>query len=181
MASTGGKISRVGGAEKLLDRDSARAEGGVKPSFKVVAHLTDGRLVKGHTDVVPATDLNFLLKHGPSPMPEEVKVRLHDANRTIAIPLTSLKALFFVKSFEGSDSYKEIKFFEGHPAIEGLWARMKFRDGEWTEGVIRNSHDFLIDPGFLVKPPDPQSNNEMVYVVKTSLLEFQVLGVRHTY
>jgi len=181
MASTVGKASRGGGSEKLLDRDSRPAESGAKPSLKVVAHLNDGRLVKGHTDVVPATDLDFLLKHSPFSMPAEVKVRTLDANRTITIPLSSLKALFFVKSFEGSDSYREIKFFEGHPAIEGLWVRMKYRDGEWTEGVIRNSQHFLVEPGFLVKPPDTQCNNEMVYVVKTSLLEFQVLGVRHTY
>jgi len=181
MASTGGKAPRAGARQKVLVHDSAAVAAGSSVAFKVVAHLTDGRLIKGLTDVVPATDLEFLLKHESFSMPQEVKIQIMDADRSINIPLASLKALFFVKSFDGSDDYKEIKFFEGHPAIEGLWVRMKFRDGEWTEGVIRNSHHFLVAPGFLVKPPDPQCNNEMVYVVKTSLLEFQVLGVRHTY
>jgi hypothetical protein len=152
-----------------------------KPSFKVVAHLIDGRLVKGHTDAVPATDLDSLLKRTAITMPAEITILSLDRGQTMVVPLTSLKALFFVKSFEGTGDYKEIKFFEGHPTIEGLWVRMKFRDDECTEGVLRNSHHFLTEPGFLLKPPDPQSNNEIVYVVKSALMEFQVLGVRHTY
>jgi hypothetical protein len=181
MASTGGKAGRAGASPKVPARAPAPVEAGTKRALKVVAHLTDGRLVKGHTDVVPATDLDFLLKHDSFSMPQEVKIQILDSDRSINIPLASLKAMFFVKSFEGSDAYKEIKFFEGHPSIEGLWVRMKYRDGEGTEGVIRNSHHFLVEPGFLVKPPDPQCNNEMVFVVKSSLLEFQVLGVRQTY
>lgn len=181
MALTGSKTSRPGNVEKVPSRDSAPPAEEAKPLLKVVAHLADGRLVKGHTDVVPTTDLEFLLKQNPVAMPEEIEVRLADGDHTVNVSLTSLKALYFVKSFTGSTTYREIRFFEGHPAIEGLWVRMKFQDGEWAEGVIRNSRHFLTDPGFLVKPPDPQANNEMVYVVKSALADFQVLGVRHTY
>jgi hypothetical protein len=177
MASTSGKAkdSRQGseGAGPALATPN--------PTLKVVAHLTDGRLIKGHSDVVPATDLEFLLKRDAVSMPAEVKIRTIDTGKTMKIPLSTLKALFFVKSFEGKGAYKEIKFFEGHPAIEGLWVRLKFLDGEWTEGVVRNSHHFLTEPGFLVKPPDPQSNNDILYIIKAFLTEFQVLGVRHTY
>ena len=152
-----------------------------KPSLKVVAHLSDGRLIKGHTDAVAASDLDALLTRHSISMPEEVQVRTVETGEILSLPLMSLKALFFVKSFHGKGLYKEIKFFEGHPTIEGLWVRMKFRDEECTEGVVRNSHQFLVDPGFLLKPPDPESNNQIVYVVKRALIEFQVLGVRHTY
>jgi len=181
MALTGSKTSGPAGTEKSSGSNSVSIDAATKPMVKVVAHLADGRLVKGHTDVVPATDLEYLLKQEPVSMPAEVKVLLSEQDRTIAVPLTSLKALYFVKSFIGSESYKEIKFFEGHPTIDGLWVRLKFHDGEWTEGVVRNSYHFLVEPGFLVKPPDPQSNNEMVYAIKTALVDFQVLGVRHTY
>jgi len=180
MALTGGKSSRAAGAGKTLAEESQPTSARRSP-LKVVAHLSDGRVVKGHTEIYPATHLDFVLKENPVAMPEEIKIRLAEHERAVSIPLNSLKALFFVKSFSGSNAYKEIKFFEGHPSIEGLWVRVKFRDGEWTEGVIRNSYHFLVEPGFLVKPPDPQGNNEMVYVVKSSLADFQVLGVRHTY
>jgi hypothetical protein len=180
MASTSGKA-----AQSKDSRPEAAGAGPAvataNPALKVVAHLTDGRLIKGHSDVVPATDLEFLLKRDAVSMPSEVKVRTIDTGKIMKIPISSLKALFFVKSFEGKGTYKEIKFFEGHPAIEGLWVRLKFLDGEWTEGVVRNSHHVLTEPGFLVKPPDPQSNNEILYIIKSFLTEFQVLGVRHTY
>ncbi|MHB8652810.1 MAG: DUF6982 domain-containing protein [Terriglobia bacterium] len=177
MASTNGKATP---SKNIQQPAEVTKDSKAKPSLKVVAHMTDGRLIKGHSDIVPATDLDSLLKRNPVSMPMEMNVRMIDTGNTIKIPLTSLKALFFVKSFEGKEAYKEIKFFEGHPAIEGLWVRLKFLDHEWTEGVVRNSHHFLTDPGFLMKPPDPQSNNEILYIIKAYLTEFQVLGVRQT-
>ena len=178
MALTGGKASRTAEAASL--REGSPADGTRQP-LKVVAHLSDGQVVKGHTEVFPSTELDFLLKGTAINMPAEIRIQVPGQQRPVSVSLTSLKALFFVKSFTGSETYKEIKFFEGHPSIEGLWVRVKFDDGEWTEGVIRNSHHFLTEPGFLVKPPDPQGNNEMVYVVKSALADFRILGVRHTY
>jgi hypothetical protein len=180
MASTSGKIAQSKDS-RPAPAVAAPVASAMNPILKVVAHLTDGRLIKGHSDVVPATDLEFLLKRDAVSMPSEVKIRIIDTGKSMKIPMSSLKALYFVKSFEGKGTYKEIKFFEGHPAIEGLWVRLKFQDGEWTEGVVRNSRHFMTEPGFLVKPPDPQSNNEILYIIKAFLTEFQVLGVRHTY
>lgn len=149
-----------------------------KASLKVVAHLREGKLVKGYTDAVGATDLESLIRQEPVALPRMIAVRLAESRKTVSLPLNSLKALFFVKSFEGRKEYKEVKFFDAHPPIEGLWVRLKFFDNEATEGVVRNSLDMLLNPGFFVKPPDPDSNNEFLYVVKSSLIEFQVLGVR---
>ena len=152
-----------------------------EPHVKVVAHLSDGSLIKGYTDALPTADLEALLKRDAILMPAEMTVRTAGLGEIVTIPLQSLKALFFVKTFEGHVDYKETKFFEGHPSIESLWVRVRFPDGEITEGVVRNSLHYIIDPGFLLKPPDPHGNNQMVYVVKKSLQEFQVLGVKHTY
>jgi len=92
-----------------------------------------------------------------------------------------MKALFFVKSFEGNRQYSEIKFFNGEPKIEGLWVHLTFSDNEKTEGIVHNSVSFLTEPGFLMKPPDPNSNNQAVYVMKESLTAFRVVGVRANY
>jgi len=150
-------------------------------SLKVVVHLRNGDLLKGYTDALPGTDLGTLLDHEPVSIALEVPVRLSDTGELTVVPLNAVKALYFVRTFEGSKEYKEIKFFEGHPTIAGLWVRMKFQDNELTEGVVRNSLHYVMNPGFLLKPPDPISNNELVYVVKSSLRAFEVLGVRHTY
>jgi hypothetical protein len=59
--------------------------------------------------------------------------------------------------------------------------RVKFFDQEYLEGVLRNSAQLLVDPGFFLKPPDLQSNNEILYVIKSSLVDFRVLGVSPEY
>jgi len=151
-----------------------------KDSQRVVAHLRNHKLVKGYTDTLVVPDLEALLKQESVTVPPKISMRLAESPETVSVPLKSLKALFFVKSFEGSKEYEEIKFFAPNPPIEGLWG-LKFFDNERIEGVVRNSLPYLIDPGFFLKPPDPESNNELIYVLKASLTEFRVLGVRATY
>lgn len=111
-------------------------------------------------------------------LPPRIAVRLGESGKQVEVPLDSLKALFLVKSFEGSKEYCEVKFLQQHPPINGLLVRIRFFDDELTEGVVRNSLHHLVNPGFFLKPPDPQSNNKMGYAGKRSLKGFQVLGVK---
>ena len=154
---------------------------GAAQNLKVVAHRVDGSLIKGFTDGIPQFYRDSLIKQAPAAPPEKLRLRLAESNKDTDIRIDDLKALFFVKSFAGTDGYSEIKFFKAHPLMEGLWVRLKFADQESTEGVIYNSMHFLTSPGFFLKPPDPQSNNEMVYVLKKSLTDFRILGVRNSY
>ena len=152
-----------------------------KAALKVVAHLRDHTLIKGYTDALPVGDLDTLAQQEPPTLPQRIPVRSADSGKLVKVPMASLKALFFVKSFEGRKDYNEIKFFEHHPAINGLLVHIRFFDDESTEGVLRNSLHHLVDPGFFLKLPDPESNNEMVYVLKASLADFRVFGVRSAY
>lgn len=149
-----------------------------KSSVKVVARLRDGNLIKGYLVESAEIDVNAVLREAPQALPREIKLRSADSADTISVPLDSLKALFFVKSFEGRKEYDEVKFFDKNPPIKGLWVRVRFYDSECLEGVVRNSKHHLAEPGFYLKPPDPLSNNEALYVVKDSLEDFRVLGVR---
>ena len=152
-----------------------------KVSVRVVAHLRNHKLIKGYTDTLVVPDLEAWLKQESVTVPPKISMRLAESPETVSVPLKSLKALFFVKSFEGSKKYEEIKFFAPNSPIAGLWAWLKFFDNERIEGVVRNSLQYLIDPGFFLKPPDPESNNQLIYVVKASLIEFRVQGVSATY
>jgi len=145
---------------------------------KVVARLRDGTILKGYLEEPLELDLDALFVDAHSALPKQIDLRRADSGQKIAVPLDSLKALFFVKSFEGRKEYSEVKFFEKNPPIKGLWVRIRFYDDEHLEGVVKNSIDFLVEPGFYLKPPDPLSNNEILYVVKESLADFRVLGVR---
>jgi len=149
-------------------------------SLKVVAHLRGGKLVKGRLNFPALKDLNLSPSQGTK-LPDKISVQPEESSNPVEIELDSLKALFFVKTYNGSTEYKEVKYFKFTPQVEGLWIRLTFYDNEHTEGIIHNSIRFVIEPGFFIKPPDPQSNNEMAYVIKTSLLEFRILGVKSAY
>jgi len=152
-----------------------------KSAVKVVAHLHGGKLVKGFLKSAAGDDLEALFRHKLGTMESEIRIHGQESSETIKLGVESLKALFFVKSFEGSADYSEVKFFQSNPAVDGLWVQIKFLDGEVTEGVLHNSVRYLLDAGFFLRPPDPLSNNRLVYVLKKSLAEFRVLGVRSNY
>jgi len=90
---------------------------------------------------------------------------------------SEIKAIFFVKSFEGSPNYSEFKVFTNRPNGRGVWIRVHFRDGEVMEGVTPNSLSTYFNPVFYLTPPDPASNNQTVLISKQSLREMQVLGL----
>jgi len=135
---------------------------------KVIARKTNGEVVKGYVDTAPenATDDKISL--------------ISLTEQIIKIPKKSMKALFFVKKFSGNKEYSEVKFFENQPKIEGLWVRLTFYDDEMIEGIVSNTIQFLMDDSFYLKPPDPNSNNRMMYVVKGALKGFTVLGVQYS-
>lgn len=149
--------------------------------LKVVAHLLNGNLVKGYFDDPTASDIETLASQGRVSLPPTIRVQQAGSGEITTVLFDALKALFFVRSFEGKKEYSEIKFFDTHPSVNGIWVRLKYYDNEVMEGVVFNSLHHLVEPGFLLKPPDPRSNNEIVYVRKASLVDFRVLGVRNTY
>lgn len=151
-----------------------------REDLKVVAHVRQGKLVKGYLELPPEA-ANLDLKQQAIPLPDHISIRSESGKEVETVDVHELKALFFVKRFEGRREYREVKFFTVTPEIEGLWVRVKFYDSETIEGVVRNSIDFLVNPGFFFKPPDPLSNNEITYVVKNSLVEFRILGVKSSY
>ena len=150
-----------------------------REDLKVVAHLADGSLIKGYLGNAQSFDPLSAGLTGNS-LPAQIALELAAGGKTI-IDLHSAKALFFVKTLEGRNDYVEIKFFERNPQIEGLWIKIRFKDGEVTEGIVHNSLPFVSDTGFFLRPPDPHSNNRVVFVVKSFLNDFRVLGIRTEY
>ena len=135
---------------------------------KVIVRKLNGEILKGYMeekpDLVHGDSINF------TSLTEE----------HISIPKREMKALFFVRKFTGNKEYSEVKFFESQPRIDGLWVRLKFQDNETIEGIVSNSIRFLIDDGFFLRPPDPNSNNRLMFVLKVALKDFTVLGVQYS-
>jgi hypothetical protein len=100
-----------------------------------------------------------------------------DSETPEEIQADGVKAVFFVKSFEGK-SHEDLRFHDHLPAPECLWVRATFYDGEVIEGLIANNAMHVLHAGFYMSPIDPEGNNWLIYVMKNKLKDFQILGLR---
>jgi len=105
-----------------------------------------------------------------------VELLTPDGNHAV-IPYDEVKAVVFVKDFEPPDPATERKLFNTRPKMDGLWVRVKFRDGEVMDGILANNLLLMDAQGFTVVPPDPYSNNQRLFLPRIALTELQVLGV----
>lgn len=92
------------------------------------------------------------------------------------VPYSEIKLVSFVKDFHG-ETVREMRQFTARPKVEGLWLRMRFRDGDAMDGLLTNNLLQLEPQGFTVVPPDAGAQSQRVFVPKSALTEVQVLGV----
>ena len=127
---------------------------------KVIVRTRDGKVIPGfaNQDRVKKT-LKIITQQG-----KEQTFRLD-----------KLKAVFFVKDFQGNPEYDEIKFLNKQTVSSMIWVRVEFFDGEVLEGKISNNLDLICSPGFYLSPSDQDTNNKRVYVIKSALKNFTFL------
>ncbi len=128
---------------------------------QIVARFRDGSLLKGFVR-------NFSIES------DTIILSDYKTNMESLVPIEELKALFFVKNFEGSSEYVERKVF-GIRKNPGRKVFVKFLDKEslvgFIEGVIPWDKGFSLSKlgektkGFFLTPVDGDSNNEKVFVV----------------
>lgn len=129
-------------------------------------------MVKGYISPITAAD-------GPDARPRRGVIRVRRLDGVLEeISLTQTQGVFFVKEFEGNKAHETLLFFN-MPPTELLWARLVFKNGEVIEGLIDNGPQFVLDPGFLLTPTDPTGNNRFIFVMKSQLKDFRILGLRH--
>jgi hypothetical protein len=136
------------------------------------------RTVKGYLESPVWNTIEDLLSNAPSSSPETFRVRHLDSDLVEQIPTSGIKAVFYVNTFNGDSDHTHLNFHSRAPVARGIWMRLQFRDGEVMEGIVYNSLRYLVDPGFFLVPTDPDSNNKLVYVVKSWLADLRVLGMR---
>lgn len=91
------------------------------------------------------------------------------------VPYNEVKSVSFVRDFD--TEAEPARVFLTRPKLEGLWARMVFRDGEVMDGVLPNNLLSWDVAGFTVTPPESDSNNQRVFVPRQALKSIQILGV----
>ena len=131
-----------------------------------------GRTVKGYSDRTEWPAEEELAGFAVTP-----PIRLLESNTVERIPLDGVKAIFFVKSFEGK-WHDDLRFHDHLPPPQCLWVRATFLDGEVIEGLINNTSHYVTHTGFYMFPIDPEGNNLLMYVMKNRVKDFQVLGLR---
>ena len=122
---------------------------------KIVVHFLDHTLLKGHARFFFHHQMHLLMQ------------TLEGEERLV--PFTEVKAVFFVRSFTGDRKRQEKRAFgPGSPRF-GTTVRVTFLDGEVMLG--RSAGYRPEERGFYLKPADPDSNNEIVYVPQSSVRE----------
>ncbi len=146
-------------------------------SEKVVIQFGAKR-IKGYLESPIWNTIEELLSNAPPSSPESFRIRHLESDLVEEIPTKDLKAVFYVNTFNGDPGHKDLNFHSRVPIVHGIWMRVQFIDGEIMEGLVYNSIRYLVDPGFFLLPTDPDSNNKLVYVLKSWLVDHRVLGMR---
>jgi hypothetical protein len=125
---------------------------------KIVVRYANGKMKKGSTE-------DFF--------PNKESFHMHDKDNgeLQEVAIKDLKAVFFVKSFEGNPSYHES--FDIERVGLGKRIMVHFKDNEkmvgYTTGYSPNRS------GFILFPCDPVCNNEKVYVITTATNKIEFL------
>ncbi len=96
----------------------------------------------------------------------------------LKVPYSEVKAVCFVRDFEGGETWREHRSFLTRPKSAGLWVRLRFVDGDSLEGMIANNLTQLEANGFGIIPPDPTFQNQRIFVPRSAVTDVQVLGVK---
>ncbi len=129
---------------------------------RVVVHYSGGKLAKGY-----AFDFNQDKNHFHL-FADQTKTEM------IEVSQSELKAVFFVKSFEGNAEYTSPDFSEEEiKCLPGMKLKVVFKDGEsmyacsWGYSPARK--------GFFIIPCDEGDNNKKIYVIKSSTSSVQII------
>ncbi len=126
---------------------------------KIVVRYVDGQLLKGVTsDFFPNKDIFHVM---PTEAPQ--------GSKPVELSTQNLKAIFFVKGYEGNPDYKDKKEFDSGKAPVGRKIKIVFKDGELMVGTTNGYQPER--PGFFIVPADPNSNIERCYILSAATQE----------
>jgi hypothetical protein len=146
-------------------RDSSvkQFEGSGLERVKIIARYADGRVAKGFCQDFSPTNPQFHL----------VSAKAGAADQATKVLVKDLKAVFFVRDFEGNPQYKKCTQPAEEPRPSGRKMEVPFADGEVLVGSTMGYDRQR--PGFFFFPADPGSNNLRVFAVSAGLKSVRFL------
>jgi len=130
---------------------------------KVVARFRDGRVLKG-----VALDLD--------PAKPQFHLRPVEGGKASEVRLDDLKAIFFVRTFEGDPKRAEVQTLDtGDPRARGsTTVSFTFEDDETVVGLAIRYPP--IKPFHYIVPVDPDSNNLRILINQSAVRSMQALS-----
>lgn len=138
---------------------------------KIVARFNDKRLLKGYVKKFTGDSAIVIIEEA-------------DTGKEHAVPIDDLKAIFYVKTFEGSKEYKEKKVY-GPGKKLGRKVFVKFRDGEKLVGFLEADvpPDQILSflksdggkKGFFLVPVDRECNNTRIFAAWNAIDDITTL------
>ncbi|HEC77988.1 MAG TPA: hypothetical protein ENI34_02455 [candidate division WOR-3 bacterium] len=131
---------------------------------KVVVRYLDGEVKRGYTtDFQPGKDVFHLV------------VKEDGGDRSIAVKMAALKAVFFVKELGGLDKSRPVvkRTFDQvkDQKLIGKKVKVEFVDGEVLYGLTLGYSPQR--RGFFFTPIDPESNNERIFAVLSAVKDIR--------
>lgn len=161
MAAQGDRVDRLAHGDRREATSPRRRLWVSRSPGRVVVRYADGRVLKGYADFDPEQPVFRLV-----PLAEP------DAEG-IEIPVKDLKALFFVRTFDGDPRHQDSRdLYQARPP-ETRKVSVRFRDGEELVGYTRQLDRHR--SGLFFTPLDPGSNNLRVFAVFDALWGVQRL------
>jgi hypothetical protein len=120
----------------------------------IVLRYLDGTVLRGFSNDFSAARTHFHLWSSAG-----------TSSRPMIVPLSGLKAVFFVRDFDGDPEYVERRTFA--TATHGRKMEVTFLDGEVILGSTLNYRQD--GSGFFLCPADSGSNNVRIFVVSGSV------------
>lgn len=125
---------------------------------RLVVHLKNGRTARGFCLALNKVTDGFHL--------ELVDANNQSMGKSVHIPFGELKAVFYVKSFDGR--FNPDQFSQEIPE-NAVPVVLEFFDGEIISGFV-TSPRYMQEPRFVFFPDDPNGNNLSVLVERTAIL-----------
>lgn len=132
---------------------------------KVVVRTAGGEVLKGYTGDFSRHKTSFLLSS------EDGAIRTNQN-----IEMKDLKAIFFVKTFEGNFLHKTMHYFKGD-ASYGKKVLVTFKDGEKFYGRVEAMHSDQEHIGFFIFPLDATSNTIRAFVINSFIDNIQTMDL----
>ena len=101
---------------------------------------------------------------------------LNTAGNVVLVDLAEIKGVYYVREFSEASTLPR-KTFTTRPRVEGLWLRLRFRDGETLEGLMPNYLSLVRPEGYFLNPPDTRGNVQRIFAPRAAVSELTVLAV----